>query len=869
MSWSSSYPPPSRRSRSRSPARPDYQSEQQRLEDLDVWNADEREQVLGLNRGYDHSRRGRGRSPPPDGGSRKRRRSMSPYERDRYEPRPRYGDDYDPYFRGHSPPRRGHPPRRAPPDPHTFDYPASLKQYADWFRYFFPQKAIDEDNADKAAEQEAGDGSKPRNGIKSHWEQYKKDFSSNQLKTMFEHHRKSPWFAEKYDPSPPYQMLRARIRKEGWRGRLVTFLHELESGKFDSDLNESEPKSPVKDAPANGEPKDSNGATESKVDDELQTNPDVDFDPFLDLDLSRDLNGKSDNKRSNKRDWDRGEEIAVRPEGNQIMIRTIPPDIGRIKLEEACRKIPGFVYLALGDPMQKRNYYRAGWVRFQEDADMVLAMTELSERKIEGFKLHVTHNMRPFLNRVRYAPEIASKPDRLEKDLNNAKTLAALLEEEAYKLRHMKIKLEDTLKVDGDSATQDQADAVDAAQDPTDDDEDEPMERGSDAVERRIEKIMSDLREQNLYDSNDEALWAAKKTQVSLDLYIEYLRAAFLTCYYCCVVSDHLEALHRKCVKHVRKPLPNGQFEEMVRAAEAEKVEKESKMQEEESFGKGGQDEKKSKTKKDDRWKRNDERWLDWLDSKVALLINRDGVDIREYGGKSYDEVLAKAVDPFIKQEDEGKFRCRMCQKLFKATSFVEKHIANKHPESIKEVEDVPYFNNFVLDPYHIQPFTHPPVQMGHTNQMAPPQAYGIQGPLHGGGPQYHQGQGLPLPLGAWGTDLYFSGMGGVYPLPPPRREDSAGRRLSDRIGGGLGMMEGSVIPAGAGLPPKPMSALDTPLSSGNNPRRGSRSGVAQATGPPPPPPPDAKEDPRAAAGKRISYHDMDLVAEGDVELSY
>jgi hypothetical protein len=29
-----------------------------------------------------------------------------------------------------------------------------------------------------------------------------------------------------------------------------------------------------------------------------------------------------------------------------------------------------------------------------------------------------------------------------------------------------------------------------------------------------------------------------------------------------------------------------------------------------------------------------------------------------------------------------------------------------------------------------------------------------------------------------------------------------------------------------------------------------------------PPPPPDAKEDPRAAAGKRISYHDMDLVAE-------
>lgn len=140
---------------------------------------------------YDYSRRGRSRSPQPDEAGRKRRRSMSPYERDRYEPRPRYNDDYDAHSRGYgySSPRRGHgssfpPNRRAPPDPHTFDYPASLKQYAEWFRYYFPQQAIDEDNADKAAEHEAGDGSKPRNGIKSKWEKYKKDFAATQVSTF-------------------------------------------------------------------------------------------------------------------------------------------------------------------------------------------------------------------------------------------------------------------------------------------------------------------------------------------------------------------------------------------------------------------------------------------------------------------------------------------------------------------------------------------------------------------------------------------------------------------------------------------------------------------------------------------------------------
>lgn len=108
MSWSSSYPPPPRHSRSRSPRagsfpnRPDtgYQSEYWD----DRWNSD------GHRNTYENGRRGRSRSPPWDdsesslslksssnlcsAANRKRRRSPSPYERDRYDPRPRYNDDY-------------------------------------------------------------------------------------------------------------------------------------------------------------------------------------------------------------------------------------------------------------------------------------------------------------------------------------------------------------------------------------------------------------------------------------------------------------------------------------------------------------------------------------------------------------------------------------------------------------------------------------------------------------------------------------------------------------------------------------------------------------------------------------------------------
>lgn len=156
---------------------------------------------------------------------------------------------------------------------------------------------------------------------------------------MFEHHRKSPWFAEKYDPAPDFQNLRTRVRKIGWKGRLDSFLHELDLGKFDPDHNEPElePSSPVKDNVTNGEGVAADATVAVRAgtgeepkanggDDEMQFNIEADEEAG-----GPETNGKStaDNKRPN-----RGEEISVPPEGNQVMIRTIPPDIGRVKLEE-------------------------------------------------------------------------------------------------------------------------------------------------------------------------------------------------------------------------------------------------------------------------------------------------------------------------------------------------------------------------------------------------------------------------------------------------------------------------------------------------------------------------------------------------------
>lgn len=96
------------------------------------------------------------------------------------------------------------------------------------------------------------------------------------------------------------------------------------------------------------------------------------------------------------------------------------------------------------------------------------------------------------------------------------------------------------------------------------------------------------------------------QTVVALDLYLAYLRAAFNTCYYCAVVTDHVEELQRKCVKHVRKPLSKSLLQE-IKAAEAQKAETEPQAEGENVDERKEKDKEspvKEKTENRD-WKRN------------------------------------------------------------------------------------------------------------------------------------------------------------------------------------------------------------------------------------------------------------------------
>ncbi|KAJ3349540.1 hypothetical protein HDU91_006371 [Kappamyces sp. JEL0680] len=55
-----------------------------------------------------------------------------------------------------------------------------------------------------------------------------------------------------------------------------------------------------------------------------------------------------------------------------------------------------------------------------------------------------------------------------------------------------------------------------------------------------------------------------------------------------------------------------------------------------------------------------------------------------------------KELSLYIRKEDETKFRCTECQKLFRGDDFVRKHIKTKHPHLVAHIAgDVEFFNFF------------------------------------------------------------------------------------------------------------------------------------------------------------------------------
>lgn len=189
------------------------------------------------------------------------------------------------------------------------------------------------------------------------------------------------------------------------------------------------------------------------------------------------------------------------------------------------------------------------------------------------------------------------------------------------------------------------------------------------------------------------------------------------------------------------------------------------------------------------------------------------------------DRVLHQLCQAHFKQEEEGKFRCLECTKLFSTMHYISKHISVKHPDVLGDAPaKVAFLNNYALDPARLSfSADHPPP--AHNGRMSnsnpPPMSIMHLGVGMGQGmPQRPQFQHMSPPAHS------FGGAGGMG--QSDRRQMGMGGLQSDDRRGVPRMRDS----------------------------RDDRDGRERRNGPPPPPPSGAKLDPRAGKGGR-SYADL------------
>lgn len=186
--------------------------------------------------------------------------------------------------------------------------------------------------------------------------------------------------------------------------------------------------------------------------------------------------------------------------------------------------------------------------------------------------------------------------------------------------------------------------------------------------ENGCEVLQEKIDEFNNNDEYDEI----KKIKKALDLYIEYLHRVHLFCYYNASEAESTEDYDRKCpVLYRQSPkTPAAATTTENDGSEKEPVETKDKI-------------------------------CERIDNKINLRMNRpkNNEDIEKIGGRNVDNEIDKYAIRNVVKDNEKRYRCKHCSKLFKGEEYVKKHIKTKHTDLIEPIiMEANYFNNYAQD---------------------------------------------------------------------------------------------------------------------------------------------------------------------------
>ncbi|KAK9478427.1 hypothetical protein V1514DRAFT_280988 [Lipomyces japonicus] len=340
-----------------------------------------------------------------------------------------------------------------------------------------------------------------------------------------------------------------------------------------------------------------------------------------------------------------------------LLIKTIAPHISRVQLEELVKDLPGFIFLSLSDPNPTKRYYRIGWVLFTTESDLDSVVEKLEghtirDEKNGDFTVHVgIHNMRGLAKHKFLYPYLSSH-DYLKKDNENSYKVAKKLEAE----------------LGGDE----EYSGVDIIRARARDISTRKFKENKDSEQTQEEEEGIVIEE-----DNESELLSKEIIKKEHDLTVQYLRRVFAFCFYCLQNCDSVCDLIKKCpAGHERRSEPSIDADEVLKRA----------------------------------FQTPDTRAQNWIRSwtdRFNLFLDSSTGDLIKLGGNPIEEITKTAIKEHIKQQEAGKFRCKVpnCTKLFKGEEFVWKHIEKRHVDWLEEIKhDGILLNNYVLDACRVLP---------------------------------------------------------------------------------------------------------------------------------------------------------------------
>jgi hypothetical protein len=625
----------------------------------------------------------------------------------------------------------------------TLDYQVGFTWFAEWWRmeqYIKEEKERQRTGARrppiKGEKEMREERAAQRGQIQAAYDDYKEKLQAQMARSFVQQHKTEEWFKERYDPA-----IRAAFRQELGtlrREAYAAWEKTLTDGTFDEFTLEGIYKNE-----SNG----AGGIVEKEEGEAVAANEVLGVGDLLPI------------KGGEIRD-----PAALQP---TLLIKTIAPTVSREKMEAFCKEHlgeedGGFKWLSLSDPNPTKKYHRIGWIVLKpkpnegpealvvEDGETAgqngsavtstLAADALD--KINGktiydtergdFTCHVGIHEPPSAPRKKALWDLFSAPERIERDLQLATRLANRLDAELGGEIDGVARIDERVEDMRSKGLLQPTNSPTSAKQPPEQDDDE--DEG--AIDEGEEMDVDD-------ENDDEELLVAKKR---LDLTVEYLRRVYSFCMFCVFESDSVHELARKCPGgHLRRPRASLTTAAKIAARatangepfpfkkEERKEESDAKKEDDDMLASPTQ-EKKQPFRGNAAAQQQLQRGFNWVktyEEKLQQILDPDSVDLRKIGGHPAEEAIEQALNKYVKQEDESKFRCKVpdCTKLFKGHNFWRKHVEKRHEEFYikikKEVgpkltmrslpkrimvekkltkRQVDLVNAYVLDPAHIAP---------------------------------------------------------------------------------------------------------------------------------------------------------------------